>query len=131
MTSMRRRYVASTSLRRHVSAGNLASPWPPNILNLGPLNILNLPTPMSRCDASVTARLRLYRRKGLKYTCCCIFLNWFNLNDNFEKYIRKYLISYDLCYSSDLGSFFIEMYSRTSVARTLMADLPRLCRTCA
>ena len=39
MTSMRRRYVASTSLRRHVPAGNLAPPWPPNILNL--------PTPMS------------------------------------------------------------------------------------
>ena len=36
MTSMRRRYVASTSLRRHVHAGNLPPPWPPNILNLGP-----------------------------------------------------------------------------------------------
>ena len=37
MTSMRRRYVASTSLRRHVPAGNLdplAPPPPPNILNL-------------------------------------------------------------------------------------------------
>ena len=34
MTSMRRRYVASTSLRRHVPAGNL--PPPPNILNLAP-----------------------------------------------------------------------------------------------
>ena len=33
MMSMRRRYVASTSLRRHVPAGNLP---PPNILNLGP-----------------------------------------------------------------------------------------------
>ena len=29
MTSMRRRYVASTSLRRHVSAGNLAPLAPP------------------------------------------------------------------------------------------------------
>ena len=34
MTSMRRRYVASTSLRRHVPAGSLAppkysKPWPP------------------------------------------------------------------------------------------------------
>ena len=30
MTSMRRRYVASTSLRRHVPAGNLPPPpWPP------------------------------------------------------------------------------------------------------
>ena len=29
MTSMRRRYVASTSLRRHVPTGNLAPPWPP------------------------------------------------------------------------------------------------------
>ena len=29
MTSMRRRYVASTSLRRHVPAGNLASLAPP------------------------------------------------------------------------------------------------------
>ena len=29
MTSMRRRYVASTSLRRHVPAGNSAPPWPP------------------------------------------------------------------------------------------------------
>ena len=38
MTSMRRRYVASTSLRHHVPAGNLAP--------LGPPNILNLPTPM-------------------------------------------------------------------------------------
>ena len=38
MTSMRRRYVASTSLRRHVPAGNLPPPLAPNILNL--------PTPM-------------------------------------------------------------------------------------
>ena len=30
MTSKRRRCVASTSLRRHVSAGNLASPCPPS-----------------------------------------------------------------------------------------------------
>ena len=29
MTSMRRHYVASMSLRRHVPAGNLAPPWPP------------------------------------------------------------------------------------------------------
>ena len=29
MTWMRRRYVASTSLRRHVPTGNLAPPWPP------------------------------------------------------------------------------------------------------
>ena len=29
MTSMRRRYVASTSLRHHVPAGNLAPTWPP------------------------------------------------------------------------------------------------------
>ena len=29
MTSMRRRYVASTSLRRHVPAGNLAPLGPP------------------------------------------------------------------------------------------------------
>ena len=44
MTSMRRRYVASTSLRRHVPAGNLPPPPlaplnpppPPNILNLAP-----------------------------------------------------------------------------------------------
>ena len=46
MTSMRRRYVASTSLRRHVPAGNLDPLGPPKILNLGPPNILNLPTPM-------------------------------------------------------------------------------------
>ena len=46
MTSMRRRYVASTSFRRRVPAGNL--PPPPQILNLGPPpNILNLPTPMN------------------------------------------------------------------------------------
>ena len=36
MTSMRRRYVASMSLRRHVPAGNLAPLAPPNILNLAP-----------------------------------------------------------------------------------------------
>ena len=46
MTSMRRRYVASTSSRRHVPAGNLPPPPPPKILNLGPPNFLNLPTPM-------------------------------------------------------------------------------------
>ena len=36
---MRRRFVASTSVRRHVHAGNLPPPpifWPPNILNLPP-----------------------------------------------------------------------------------------------
>ena len=37
MTSMRRRYVALTSLRRHVPAGNVSP--------LGPLNILNLAPP--------------------------------------------------------------------------------------
>ena len=45
MTSVRRRYVASTSLRRHVPTGNLAPLGPPNILNLGPPNILNLGPP--------------------------------------------------------------------------------------
>ena len=46
---MRRRYVALTSLRRHVSAGNLPSPLPPRppqYLNLGSISILNLPTPI-------------------------------------------------------------------------------------
>ena len=50
MTSVRRHYVAPTSLRRHVPAGNLAPLGPPNILNLGPPNILNLPTPMYAKD---------------------------------------------------------------------------------
>ena len=52
MTSMRRRYVASKSFRRHVPAWNLPPPplGPPKILNLAPPpppppNILNLPTP--------------------------------------------------------------------------------------
>ena len=46
-TSLRRIDVITTSLRRHVPAGNLAPSFPPpNILNLGPPNILNLPTPM-------------------------------------------------------------------------------------
>ena len=60
MTSMRRRYVASTSVRRHVPAGNLTplAPHPPNILNLGPPNILNLPTPMLLC-ATVRVRIPL------------------------------------------------------------------------
>ena len=40
---MRRRYVASTLLRRHLPAGNLPSPPPP-----WPPNILNLPTPMRK-----------------------------------------------------------------------------------
>ena len=49
MTSMRRRYVASTSLRRHVPAGNLAPlpPPPPQYSKpCPPPNILNFPTPM-------------------------------------------------------------------------------------
>ena len=46
MTSMRRRYVTSTSLRRHVPLGIWPPLAPPNILNLGPPNIVNLPTPM-------------------------------------------------------------------------------------
>ena len=45
MTSMRRRYVASTSLRRHVPARNLAPLGPP-ISKPWPPNILDLPTPM-------------------------------------------------------------------------------------
>ena len=40
MTSMRRHYVASTSVRRHVPTGLLGI-WPP----LGPPNILNLAPP--------------------------------------------------------------------------------------
>ena len=43
---MRRRYVSSTSVRRHVPAGNLAIFPRPHIVNLGPPNIQNLPTPM-------------------------------------------------------------------------------------
>ena len=44
---MRRHYVASTSLRRHVPAGNLAPPpWPPQYSKSWPPNILNLPTPI-------------------------------------------------------------------------------------
>ena len=46
MMSMRRRYVASTSLRRHVPAGNLAPPLAPQNSKPWPPNTLNLPTPM-------------------------------------------------------------------------------------
>ena len=42
---MRRRYVASKSLRRHVPARNLAPLGPP-ISKPWPPNILDLPTPM-------------------------------------------------------------------------------------
>ena len=50
MTSMRRRYVALTSLRQHVPAGNLPPPLSPNVLKLGrPITcFLNLPTPMQQ-----------------------------------------------------------------------------------
>ena len=53
MTSMRRRYVASTSLRRHVPAANLA---PPNILNAysTPMNIESLNTSCRLYYKSVT-----------------------------------------------------------------------------
>ena len=55
MTSMRRRYVASTSLRRHVPTGNLAPPWPP------PPNILNFGPPQ-------------YSKPSYAYVCCvCVF----------------------------------------------------------
>ena len=60
MTSMRRRYVASTSLRRHVPATNL--PPPPKkkkILNLGPPNILNFPTPMQQMQLKSTPKHKL------------------------------------------------------------------------
>ena len=52
MTLMRRHYVASTSVRRHVPAGNLPPPLPPYILNLAPPppNILNLPTTIQLSD---------------------------------------------------------------------------------
>ena len=50
MPSMRRRWVASTSVRRYVPAGNVpplapqySKPWPPDILNL--------PTPVSLIDS--------------------------------------------------------------------------------
>ena len=46
MTSMRRYYVASTSLRRHVPAGNLAPLAPQYSKPCPPPNIRNLPTPM-------------------------------------------------------------------------------------
>ena len=42
--SMRRRYVAVTSVRRHVRAGNLAPRYPKPC---PPPNILHLPTPMN------------------------------------------------------------------------------------
>ena len=42
---MRRHYVASTSVRRHVPAGNVAPLAPPS--KHWPPNILNLPTPMN------------------------------------------------------------------------------------
>ena len=47
MTSMRRHYVASTSVRRHVPAGICPPPpWPPQYSKPCPPNILNLPTPI-------------------------------------------------------------------------------------
>ena len=65
MTSMRRCYVASTSVRRHVPAGNLAPPWPPNILNLGPSNFLNLPTPMREAYGKRLETLVMVQKHGL------------------------------------------------------------------
>ena len=43
---MRRHYVVSTSLRRHVPAGNLPLPQYSKPCNAPPPNILNLPPPM-------------------------------------------------------------------------------------
>ena len=77
MTSMRRRYVASTSLRRHVPAGNLAPPWPPpNILNLGPPNILNLPTPMNGDVISLLSKLEIQLTKSQFLIMCEALPNW-------------------------------------------------------
>ena len=61
MTSMRRRYVASTSLRRDVPAGNFGFLAPSNILTPPPApNILNLHTPME-LTPTLTRMARLLR----------------------------------------------------------------------
>ena len=96
MTSMRR-YVASTSLRRHVPAGNLAPLGPPNILNLGPPNILNLPTPMqSQINLRLYIVIRHYglikseTKQCLKHTEMCSERIWV-FAIIFGTIIRKFL----------------------------------------
>ena len=64
---MRRRYVASTSVGRHVPAGNLAPlapPPPPNILILGLPNIPNLPTPINGPLRQYSVYIGPSRREG-------------------------------------------------------------------
>ena len=71
VTSMRRRYVASTSLRRRVPAGYLPPPpCPPNILNLGPPpNILTLPTPMKLYTNEAEGSRQL-KERATSVICC-------------------------------------------------------------
>ena len=87
MTSMRRRYVASTSLRRHVPAGNLAplapppppqcsKPCSPPYFKLWPPNILNLPTPMLSYTA--TSLWILNQFKGNKSSTVDTSMTQFN-----------------------------------------------------
>ena len=78
MTSMRRRYIASTSLQRHVPAGNLAP--------LGPPNILNLPSPMTMISSVDLAHYGVSRAKDWVSVDCgtviiIIFISMKNLSD--------------------------------------------------
>ena len=77
MTSMRRRYVASTSLQRHVPAGNSAPPSAPQYSKAWPPNILNLPTPM------VT----------IKYSCRYSIGAFKNSNGAYHRSSDKYCIN--------------------------------------
>ena len=56
---MRRRYVASTSLRRHVPAGNLAPPWPPQNSKPWPPQY-SKPSYAYACNSSVTTHCQIY-----------------------------------------------------------------------
>ena len=134
MTSMRRRYVASTSERRHVPAGNLVSPWPPNILNLAPPpphNILNLPTPMPTSTNNVLGSSRKYSHKIYQKLSLhkiaqtmAIFYKW---SHHFTNCIKIYwlcpqfptlqLYSKDALLRDDLSSFFqkLNLYIKLNI----------------
>ena len=100
MTLMRRRYVASTSLRRHVPAGNLApkypKPWPPKYSKP------SYAYEILRRDLLMRRRQKLHayirRHQSAKYACGALAMRFITKFQTAPLFIRSIGTTFTYCY---------------------------------
>ena len=138
MATRRRNDVDATSLRRIDVVTTLCACWefapppwppPPKILNLGPPNILNLPTPMSmKCSPNYSRELELLGEKNV-FFFFLHFLHWQGLLQNPPQPGRPFCQNDNTVIFLNIGTDRSEQTVQTQIRLLLMehSDQGLLC----